>query len=219
MPASQLISHRLEPDAGKIRGALSIVAILGCMVLGPCLPVAALIALWRGHAPHANKLATIVEITLTTGGHSPKLCAAYLKAAGWFPEVWLHVTRDALEGMKGQASTLWCMHPHGTSIGFGFSLNGAVRFKTGDDTRYAPRELVDSVPLHRRATCDGVMAPVLFRIPLLRQILLGFGCATPATKKRMGRNPATGEEIVIPAKPATTRVRVTALKKLKDMIL
>ncbi|MDG2277517.1 MAG: HU family DNA-binding protein [Pseudomonadales bacterium] len=40
----------------------------------------------------------------------------------------------------------------------------------------------------------------------------------PATKKRMGRNPATGEEIVIAAKPATTRVRVTALKKLKDMI-
>ena len=41
----------------------------------------------------------------------------------------------------------------------------------------------------------------------------------PATKKRMGRNPATGAEIVIPAKPATTRVRVTALKKLKDMIV
>ena len=41
----------------------------------------------------------------------------------------------------------------------------------------------------------------------------------PATKKRMGRNPATGEEIVIPAKPATTRVRGTALKKLKDMIV
>ena len=41
----------------------------------------------------------------------------------------------------------------------------------------------------------------------------------PATKKRMGRNPATGEEIAIPAKPATTRVRVTALKKLKDMIV
>ena len=41
----------------------------------------------------------------------------------------------------------------------------------------------------------------------------------PATKKRMGRNPATGAEIAIPAKPATTRVRVTALKKLKDMIV
>lgn len=41
----------------------------------------------------------------------------------------------------------------------------------------------------------------------------------PATKKRMGRNPATGEEIVVPAKPATTRVRITALKRLKEMVL
>ena len=41
----------------------------------------------------------------------------------------------------------------------------------------------------------------------------------PATKERMGRNPAAGEDIVIPAKPATTRGRVTALKQLKDMIV
>jgi nucleoid DNA-binding protein len=40
----------------------------------------------------------------------------------------------------------------------------------------------------------------------------------PATKKRIGRNPATGEEIVIGPKPATTRVRVTALKRLKEMV-
>lgn len=40
----------------------------------------------------------------------------------------------------------------------------------------------------------------------------------PATKKRMGRNPATGEEIVISAKPATTRVRATPLKRLKEMV-
>lgn len=40
----------------------------------------------------------------------------------------------------------------------------------------------------------------------------------PATKKRMGRNPATGQEIVIPAKPATIRVRVTPLKRLKEMV-
>ena len=39
----------------------------------------------------------------------------------------------------------------------------------------------------------------------------------PATKKRAGRNPATGEEITIPAKPASIRVRATPLKKLKDM--
>lgn len=40
----------------------------------------------------------------------------------------------------------------------------------------------------------------------------------PATKKRTGRNPATGEEITIPAKPATTKVRVTPLKRLKEMV-
>lgn len=40
----------------------------------------------------------------------------------------------------------------------------------------------------------------------------------PATKKRMGRNPATGEEIVIGPKPASIRARVSALKKLKDMV-
>ena len=41
----------------------------------------------------------------------------------------------------------------------------------------------------------------------------------PATKKRMGRNPATGEPVEIPARPATTRVRATPLKRLKEMVL
>lgn len=40
----------------------------------------------------------------------------------------------------------------------------------------------------------------------------------PARKARMGRNPATGEAIKIAAKPASTTVRVTALKALKDSI-
>jgi len=40
----------------------------------------------------------------------------------------------------------------------------------------------------------------------------------PARKARMGRNPATGEEIKISAKPAQTVVKVLALKALKDTI-
>jgi nucleoid DNA-binding protein len=39
-----------------------------------------------------------------------------------------------------------------------------------------------------------------------------------ATKKRTGRNPATGKEIVIAPKPASIRVRITPLKRLKDMV-
>lgn len=40
----------------------------------------------------------------------------------------------------------------------------------------------------------------------------------PARKSRMGRNPATGETIKIAAKPASTTVKLTALKALKDCI-
>src|SRR5262245_9512130 len=40
----------------------------------------------------------------------------------------------------------------------------------------------------------------------------------PATPERIGRNPATGAEIVIPPKPASVRVRVSALKRLKSMV-
>ena len=40
----------------------------------------------------------------------------------------------------------------------------------------------------------------------------------PATKKRMGRNPATGEEMVIPAKPKRKVVKIAALKTLKEAV-
>jgi nucleoid DNA-binding protein len=40
----------------------------------------------------------------------------------------------------------------------------------------------------------------------------------PARKARMGRNPATGEAMKIAAKPASTVVRVTALKVLKEQV-
>jgi nucleoid DNA-binding protein len=40
----------------------------------------------------------------------------------------------------------------------------------------------------------------------------------PARKARPGRNPATGESITIAAKPASTVVKVSALKALKDTL-
>ena len=40
----------------------------------------------------------------------------------------------------------------------------------------------------------------------------------PATKARKGRNPFTGEEIMIKAKPASRKVRVRALRSLNEMI-
>lgn len=40
----------------------------------------------------------------------------------------------------------------------------------------------------------------------------------PATKARKGRNPFTGEEIMIKAKPARSSVRASAMKKLKEFV-
>ena len=40
----------------------------------------------------------------------------------------------------------------------------------------------------------------------------------PATKPRVGRNPQTGQEIQIPAKPKRTVVKAQALKALKEMV-
>ncbi len=40
----------------------------------------------------------------------------------------------------------------------------------------------------------------------------------PARAEREGVNPFTGEKITIAAKPASSGVRISALKKLKDMV-
>ena len=40
----------------------------------------------------------------------------------------------------------------------------------------------------------------------------------PATKERQGINPFTKKPITIPAKPASKKVRATALKALKDLV-
>jgi DNA-binding protein HU-beta len=40
----------------------------------------------------------------------------------------------------------------------------------------------------------------------------------PATKARKGRNPATGEDITIAAKPASVDLRARALRKAKDAL-
>ena len=41
----------------------------------------------------------------------------------------------------------------------------------------------------------------------------------PATQERKGRNPKTGEEITIKARPASEALKVRVMKKLKDRVL
>jgi nucleoid DNA-binding protein len=55
----------------------------------------------------------------------------------------------------------------------------------------------------------------VFQIPGLCKIVRKQNPPKPA---REGINPATGEKIMIKAKPASTVVKVRALKNLKDMV-
>ncbi len=63
--------------------------------------------------------------------------------------------------------------------------------------------------VNKRAVGEFVL-PGLLKISTVRK---------PAVKARKGISPFTKEEVVFKAKPATTVVKVRALKKLKDMAL
>ena len=114
--------------------------------------------------------------------YSPLFCRFVLSMSGWIrggSRLWvsedvLHLSKRINEGI------MVCYHPHGL-IPNGFVLNGAVRARAQDNATYLPPWL----PLN--ATVSGVQAPVLFRIPILRHILLAFGCCVPATKAGVQR--------------------------------
>ncbi|MDE2367698.1 MAG: HU family DNA-binding protein [Burkholderiales bacterium] len=55
-----------------------------------------------------------------------------------------------------------------------------------------------------------------FTLPGLLKIT---AVAVPAKKKRMGKDPFTGVERMFAAKPASTKIKARALKKLKDAAL
>ncbi len=86
--------------------------------------------------------------------------------------------------------------------------------EANDLTRAETRNIIESLEkLIRREL--GRRGPGIFNFAGLFKISV---VKKPATKSRPGRNPFTGEEITIKAKPARRTVKITALKKLKEMI-
>jgi nucleoid DNA-binding protein len=61
----------------------------------------------------------------------------------------------------------------------------------------------------------GKKGPGLFNLPGIAKFKLK---KKPATKARPGKNPFTGEAIMIKAKPASNAVRIQPLKALKDSV-
>lgn len=116
---------------GKIWAMLAIVLVLGAMMFGPASPVLCGVLCTLGWYRSAGALALVLLASLyPTPVYSARFCRFYLSAAGWFDQgVWMHVERTIAAAMATNNGSMWCLHPHGTAIGFGFSLNGAVRFK------------------------------------------------------------------------------------------
>jgi len=183
--STQLTSHALPGDDQPLVSACILSLVLASMVLGPLLTLCIPLLLVLGYIRVAATLGVVLATTMFVAGYSPTWCVMYMKVASWFTKgVHLHFEERAVVAF-GQYPSLWCLHPHGTAVGLGFTLNGAIRFRTLQPTKFVP-PAVDAVLMpHRQASCSGVMAPVLFTIPLLRNVLLGFGCCTPATKAGM----------------------------------
>lgn len=96
------------------------------------------------------------------------------------------------------------------------SKSEVVRFiaQENDLTRAQAAGTVESIEkLIKREL--GRKGPGVFNLAGLLKIRVA---TKPATKARKGINPFTGEEMMIKAKPARKTVRVTALKKLKEMV-
>ena len=87
-----------------------------------------------------------------------------------------------------------------------------------EDTGLSRKEVAavfDSLSSLIGKNLKGRAAPGTFTVPGLMKIKT---VKKPATKARKGINPFTGEEMIFKAKPASKRVKVLALKGLKDMV-
>jgi hypothetical protein len=180
------ISHPL-PVSSKLSGAIPILMILLTMICGPLSPLFLFLLFWLEYYTFGVILSFLLFFPfLLTIDESPFLCRFMLDGASWFDHpVTLHLEDAVIETIKKHDGSMWCMHPHGTSVGFGFVLNGAIRFKADLPSQYLPQEVEQYLSQDRLRQISGVQAPVLFKIPILSVLLQKFGCCTPATKEAM----------------------------------
>ncbi|EOD11289.1 hypothetical protein EMIHUDRAFT_452421 [Emiliania huxleyi CCMP1516] len=163
--STDLIGHTLR-GSSRVRGAIAIICVLSILLVGPSLPLALLHALWSGRLHLAAALAAVILASALLPVRESALAARlYLQAAGFLRHgvsFWVERRVRVMDVMQADDGSMWCMHPHGTSVGFGFTLNGAVRFKAilrrhGGAERLAAKRPDLYLPAE---------APLLFRLPL-----------------------------------------------------
>lgn len=91
------------------------------------------------------------------------------------------------------------------------SLNSHLATHSGVEPK-----AVKAVMATLEATISAALSKKGAGVFTLPGLLKATSVAVPAKPKRKGKDPFTGEERVFAAKPATVKVKVRALKKLKD---
>ena len=137
-----LVSHKLPSD-GKLSGAAALLLVLFTMILGPLSPVLVVQLLYHGqHTVAALILSFLVWPFVVEVHPSPWFSRLYLRAAGYFDQgvtVWFE--ERVIQRLADDNGSMWCLHPHGTSVGLGFTLNGAVRYKADQPHKFLPAEV------------------------------------------------------------------------------
>lgn len=179
--------HTLKGNGGfldKAVGAMVISVLLTSMSVGPFVPIIGMLLMYWGMFYSGLFLFLAAAFTFLPMKENVFVCRLVMQASKWFDKgVTVVLEESALEAMEVNDGSMWCMHPHGTALGFGFLLNGALRFKAMQPDQYLPEGLDQLVSPERLAKASGIQAPVLFRLPFVRAILLSLGVCTPATKQ------------------------------------
>ena len=84
-----------------------------------------------------------------------------------------------------------------------------------DRTGFARGEVKHVLATWEEVVLDEIKEGEKVKLGQLAQLVVKI---KPATKKRMGRNPRTGEDVVIKAKPASVVLKARVLKKAKDSL-
>mmetsp|Transcript_33266 Transcript_33266/g.74770 ORF Transcript_33266/g.74770 Transcript_33266/m.74770 type:complete len:334 (+) Transcript_33266:49-1050(+) len=180
MEKEKLHSHRIggESFLDYASGTLAHVLVWGGLQLGALSPLIT-VALWRFVSFRAALafLAVALGTVLCPVSHSKHFCRLYLAAASLVGGATAWVPDKIMQRLQGKGY-LVCFHPHGV-LPLGFSFNAALRVKALKPEIYLPESF------HFPEDCDGVQAPVLWRVPFFAPMLRMWDCCTPATKANM----------------------------------
>jgi len=192
--SEKLLSHRIGDGKGTIigfdslkpsiswwtylKGAIAHCLVWGGLQLGALSPVITFF-LYNFLGPRSSVLFILCALfsVLAPSRHSPAFCRFYLGSAACVGGSTVWVPEKILELLQ-RRGYLVCFHPHGI-LPLGFSFNGALRVKAEAPEQFLPESF--NFP----KDCNGVQAPVLWRVPFFAPVLRMWDACTPATKGNM----------------------------------